>query len=96
MWFVYVIGRDLYSSIHPVEWWVAMYATHPGQQEKRSEFYPYYGSESTHNEVNHDVLPCTLVQEAGEVLYVPRHFSHQVHDFHQSDSLNPLLHVVTM
>jgi hypothetical protein len=66
-------GRDIYSSAHPLEWLAA--------GGPNAEYYPYRddpavgeASEATFGTSR----PCKVVQRAGEVLFVPRHWTHQV------------------
>lgn len=73
-WYDY-IGRDIYSSVHPVDW--------IAEGGVSASYYPY--KDDNHQKqssvaaaaMNTD-RPCELIQQAGEVLYVPRHWTHQV------------------
>lgn len=66
------LGRDLYSKIHPLEWSENIRnASHVDPRlsdAKYWELYPYVA----------EGMPCVLEQKAGDVLYIPAHWSHQV------------------
>lgn len=66
MWSLLPPGRDIYTNIHPLEWFATSF-------DKNSTEYPY-------KQANGDVAEsqCELRQRAGQVLFVPRHYSHQV------------------
>ena len=61
-WTLLPPSRDLYSNVHPLAW------IHLGGVD--SALYPYRTAIGGR--------PCDFVQEAGEVLFVPRHWTHQV------------------
>lgn len=69
LWQLLPPGRDMYSKLHPVEWWAHM---EHGKPEDRKRVYPY-GNSSRSTE-----MPCVFEQVPGEILYVPRHVTHQV------------------
>ncbi len=86
LWNLLPPGRDLYTNIHPLEWIATskffhlvcsgcLTARFLSELETNSSEYP-------HRVAKDGSLPsprlCQLRQKAGEVLYVPRHFSHQV------------------
>lgn len=64
-WTLLPPSRDLYSNVHPLAW------IQLGGVD--SALYPYRTAIGGR--------PCDFVQEAGEVLFVPRHWTHQVQYF---------------
>lgn len=64
-WTLLPPSRDLYSNVHPLAW------MHLGGVD--SALYPYRTAIGAAGG-----RPCDFVQEAGEVLFVPRHWTHQV------------------
>ena len=62
-WLLLPPGRDVYSTLHPLA-----FSSSGGI---RREDWPYKGDDESQG-------PCVLEQRAGEVLFVPRHWSHSV------------------
>jgi hypothetical protein len=60
-------GRDIYASAHPIEWLAAGATGAP--------HYPYKDTTTVAGAANQ---PCKLVQNENEVVFVPRHWTHQV------------------
>lgn len=60
------LARDLYTNIHPLDWLSS------------EKFF-----DNSHNlyAVNDEYPPCTIYQNEGEILYVPRHWTHQVSSY---------------
>jgi len=67
-WTLLPPSRDLYSNVHPLAW------IHLGGVD--SALYPYRTAIGGR--------PCDFVQEAGEVLFVPRHWTHQVLNLYET------------
>jgi hypothetical protein len=86
IWNLLPPGRDLYSTIHPIEW----YANNMVNNEKE---YPYYNSSSLSSlssSATSDIASdsansgkksqplCRYYQDNHQILFVPRHWTHQV------------------
>ena len=75
-----VKGRDLYSNVPPLLWAASMEeeAAAVGAQGSAgapSKLYPHASSSSSPSS---PPLPCTVLQRAGDVLFVPNMWSHQL------------------
>eukprot|EP01039_Chlorochromonas_danica_P009834 gene9834-10877_t len=72
LWAITPPGRELYTNIHPWEW-IAKDIVHTQEN-------PFFNSsavnESLESEQAHE--PCRIIQQAGQALFAPRHWSHQV------------------
>ena len=72
LWSLLPPARDIYTSIHPLEWFATDFT--------KSKEYPYHlqrqGEEVV--DVEQGEALCELRQQRGQMLYVPRHYSHQV------------------
>ena len=63
------IGLDVYSSMQPIVFAEMLRRQREGYVEEGLDTYPYSVETKT---------GCTLIQQEGDVLFVPRHWSHQV------------------
>lgn len=81
----------MYSSMHPLDWLREGGAT--------STMYPYHGDTSPAAQTSAAIAtsavrtdkPCKLIQTPGEVLFVPRHWSHQVRHNECKDTVTSFL-----
>eukprot|EP01038_Epipyxis_sp_PR26KG_P013711 gene13711-18391_t len=69
LWFITPPGRDLYSSLHPLEWIASGGAGFQNQSATSK-------AEAKKNSIYNDKI-CHIEQNEGEILYIPRHWSHQ-------------------
>lgn len=67
LWSITPPAREMYTNIHPWEW-IAKDMTHSSEN-------PFYSNLTA---VDRKAEPCRLVQRAGEALFAPRHWTHQV------------------
>ena len=71
LWTITPPGRDLYSSMHPLEWSIA--------GGTAGVDFPYNETTSQpHQDSLYDDGPCEIDQRTGDVVFIPRHWSHQV------------------
>eukprot|EP01034_Spumella_vulgaris_P021913 gene21913-27990_t len=81
VWTVLPPGRDVYSSLHPIEWAAAGGVRAP-EYPYLSDVAPVYVASlpvDDHSKSTlHTTSPCEIHQKEGEVVFVPRHYSHQV------------------
>ncbi|KAJ1438293.1 hypothetical protein B484DRAFT_215197 [Ochromonadaceae sp. CCMP2298] len=69
-WTLLPPGRDIYSSVHPLEW--------IRDGGAAAEYFPYKDSTTEAGAAGADDIPCSFTQHPGEVLFLPRHWTHQV------------------
>jgi hypothetical protein len=70
LWFLLPPGHDLYTSIHPLRWLL--------NKEYIRGMYASSANPDISGEQKKLGGPCVIVQNPGEVMYIPRHWSHQV------------------
>ncbi len=86
LWLLTPPGRDLYSNLHPLEWSEIISSSSTSDNFRRNAW-PYY------DEVNYrSNIPCSLEQNAGDVLYIPSQWSHQVLNLAESVGIATEVH----
>ncbi len=76
LWTLLPPGRDLYTNIHPWEWIATDMSDSNENPNNAGNNSPSGGERATRSVGTGG--GCSVVQKAGQALYVPRHWTHQV------------------